>query len=130
MKIRTGFVSNSSSSSFLILGTSDNMICKAIAEAIGISGVERDDLWEFMQKHEGRCFGTISHPTIEDLEIFVDYDGSIVHVGMLIGRDGVEIDLPKDTTEWRQKAANMIGKAAGFNNFRDVRLIYGEWSNN
>ena len=129
MKIRTGFVSNSSSSSFLILGTSDSMICKAIAKAIDIPN-GRDDLWEFMEKYAGRCFGTIRHPTIEDLEIFVDnYDGSIVHVGMLIGRDGAEIDLPKDTTEWRQKAANMIGKAAGFNNFRDARLIYGEWSN-
>lgn len=35
MKVRVGFVSNSSSSSFLIVGTQDSSIIKAVAQKLG-----------------------------------------------------------------------------------------------
>ena len=40
MKIRTGFVSNSSSSSFLIVGVADNALIKKLAEAEGKTSFE------------------------------------------------------------------------------------------
>ena len=57
MKTRNGFVSNSSSSSFIILGVSlTKPIIKTITENKTVQAADRDELFEYFYEYEGYEF--------------------------------------------------------------------------
>ena len=81
VKIRNGFVSNSSSSSFILIGC--KLSKKEIAEKLNISSIDNDDVWE----------------KIEELDLFWSLEDDVI--GYLVADhveeyyDGIEINITK-----------------------------------
>jgi len=140
MKVRNGFVSNSSSSSFVILGTSDDQVCKRLGEKLGFAfddcddcdDIDYDDVYEIMDKFSGSLYGSVRLPDDKDVEIVIDtYDREVRCAGILLSNDGEEIDLPDDTKPLKEYAAERLSKASCIDNISpsSIKLICGESSN-
>ena len=107
MKLRTGFVSNSSSSSFVIFGTNDSDITCLIEEKIKIPGEsDWDALYKFIENNAGSYYGSVC---FDDVEIFL-LDDSVWCAGIPFNNE-----VKDETTigELKQQAADMIGKLVG-----------------
>jgi len=126
MKTRSGFVSNSSSSNFCIMGTKDEEVCDAIRNVLTKQGrliLQSFDL-------DSRFYGSLTPDGDPDLEVFYDVeDGAmkVLCVGLPLG-DGETVDLPNNIKPLKDKAAKKIAKLSGVKGIK-VKLIYGESTN-
>lgn len=127
MKIRAGFVSNSSSSSFLMVGTSDKGICTAIAQKAGIPE-DQDAFWDWMAENS-TGYGTAS---FKDIDIVTDpySDTKVWCVGIMVGGDDESERDIDGLGKVRDKAMKILAKYSGMNvSCSKVKLIFGESSN-
>jgi len=126
MKIRAGFVSNSSSSSFLMVGTDDKGICHAIAQKAGVPE-DQDAFWDWMADNS-TDYGMTS---FKGLDIVTDpyNDTKIWCVGIMVGGEEGERDID-GLGKIRDKAIKLLAKYSGMNvSCSKVKLIFGESSN-
>jgi hypothetical protein len=127
MKIRAGFVSNSSSSSFLMIGTSDKNICAAIAQQAGIPE-DLDAFWDWVAEN-ATGYGTAS---FEDIDIVTDpcSDTMVWCVGIMVGGDEESERDIDGLGKVRDRAIKILSKCSGMNvPCSKVKLIFGESSN-
>ncbi len=132
MKTRSGFVSNSSSSSFCIMGTKDEEVCDAIGNVLTKQGkLSYADLLNLA--FDSRFYGSLTPNSDPDLEVFYDVeDGAIkvLYVGLPLGLGNADetVDLPNNIKPLKDKAAKKIAKLSGVKGIK-VKLIYGESNN-
>ena len=114
MKIRTGFVSNSSSSSFCLVGSSAEAYgndMQTIAEALGVEWIEGDSHWDNMYQNQDKLTSALEKLGME------------VHQGEehIVFGYPVETDTTIDSqVEWAQAEFDSIGIN------KKARFDYGE----
>lgn len=89
---------------------------------------DTDAFFEWMSENAGgRYHGSVSH---DDLEIITDPYSStckVYCVGVPLGDDDNEVDLPDDTTHMKNDVARKIAKLSQ-KNVGSIKLIFGESS--
>ena len=110
MKVRTGFVSNSSSSSFCIIGTDNEDLIKSLALAVGL---EKDE-----EGYYPLCFGG---DTIEILTFIGSY-----HDIRYVGMDAEPLLKTMTIPEAKEHVAKLITEKYGIKvTPGNLRLEYG-----
>jgi hypothetical protein len=112
MKIRNGFVSNSSSSSFCIIGVHNEMLANDIADQLNI-----DDDW----KEENLGYGVAE--TNDDV-VFGGYDGEIYYAGFNAEPLLETMTLPQA----KEKVVEMFKERNIDVNLASIGFHYGELS--
>jgi hypothetical protein len=112
MKIRQGFVSNSSSSSFVIRGIEISK--KEFASCLGIEYEEDEEDEELYDKISNKAYKKLGGIVVEDTRDFFDGDPTdtiIVGVSLIDLEDGCVCQLPEpNDDEIKQKLGKVLNK--------------------
>jgi len=134
MKLRLGLVSNSSSGSFMIVGTECSKLIDELRKAI----IKKDKKFMKEDGHDGLFYGS---ETYDDLEVFTEGEMAddgykhIYHIGIPVaGGDGsIKIGVDEAISKMqdaRKKAIVAFSKILGHPvEERQIHLIAGESSN-
>lgn len=127
MKIRTDFVTNSSSSAFILVGMSiDDYDLKKISTKL-FDAIHSDDAWDII---EGLSYGTDEEVKKLDLDGMTIIDGaedfgSCLNVGLV--NSTLEGELERKTlTEVKKQVSKKLSKVLGRDVSKEVVFHYGE----
>lgn len=117
MKVRTGFVSNSSSTSFVILGwsISEEQAKQYVKDVIGLEGIDDEDDWIDKIYEDGEKNGIYHHG--EEDEYFLGY---MIAESSDSSFEGESVDLDKALEK-----AKKFGEKIGLN---DPKIFVGTYA--